>query len=278
MTEPVPSRALPDDGAVRPVVAPRHARRSAAPRHAERDASPRRAIAPGTPPPAVEARALRKVYGEGDTAVEALRGVDVSFARGTFTAVMGASGSGKSTLMHCLAGLDRASAGSVSIGGVELGTLGDDDLTRLRRDKVGFVFQAFNLLPTLTAAQNITLPLELAGRRVDPDALAAVVDQLGLADRVDHRPSELSGGQQQRVAIARALIARPDVVFADEPTGALDSVTGHALLAELRRAVDEDGQTIIMVTHDPAAAAYAHRRLTLADGLLVGDDAGAASV
>lgn len=222
--------------------------------------------------PAVQAVGLTKVYGEGETAVTALRGVDVTFRRGTFTAVMGASGSGKSTLLHCLAGLDRPTAGSVSIGGVELTGLDDNRLTRLRRDKIGFVFQAFNLLPTLTAAQNITLPLALAGRRIDPSALAAITAQLGLSDRLDHHPSELSGGQQQRVAIARALITRPDVIFADEPTGALDSAAGQALLEQLRRAVEHDQQTLIMVTHDPAAAAYAHRRLVLADGELVDDD------
>ena len=283
-----PSRALPDDDAPRRAAAPRHAVEGPLP-----DADPPAGSLPYRPTRAragagegvrdatgfaVEATGLRKVYGEGDTAVAALRGVDVAFARGTFTAVMGPSGSGKSPLMHCLAGLDRATAGTIRIGGVDLGGLDDDGLTRLRRERVGFVFQAFNLLPTLTAAQNITLPLELAGRRVDPDAVAAVAAQLGLTDRLDHRPSELSGGQQQRVAIARALITRPDVVFADEPTGALDSATGQALLEQLRRAVDEEGQTIIMVTHDPAAAAYAHRRLTLADGVLVGDDASAVSV
>lgn len=221
--------------------------------------------------PAVEAIDLVKTYGQGDAAVRALDGVTVGFERGTFTAVMGPSGSGKSTLMHCLAGLDSFDSGTVGIGGVDLHGLSDRELTRLRRDRIGFVFQSFNLLPLLTARQNITLPLELAGRRLRAGQVDAVAGPLGLLDRLDHRPSELSGGQQQRVAIARALITEPDVVFADEPTGALDSANGHALLEHLRRCSDDLGQTIIMVTHDPEAASYAHRRLVLSDGRVVSD-------
>ncbi|MFC7619681.1 ABC transporter ATP-binding protein [Microlunatus sp. GCM10028923] len=214
---------------------------------------------------------LTKVYGSGATAVRALDSVSVNIHRGTFTAIMGPSGSGKSTLMHCLAGLDSITSGRVFLGGHELSGLGDRELTRLRRDKIGFVFQSFNLLPALTAAENIALPLDLAGRKADQDHFQAVVESLGLTGRLHHRPSELSGGQQQRVAIARALITQPDVLFADEPTGALDSKNGHALLAELRRASRELGQTIVMVTHDPIAASYANRVLILADGRLVDD-------
>ena len=221
----------------------------------------------------VEAVDLVKVYGTGDVAVRAVDGVSVAFERGSFTAVMGPSGSGKSTLMHCLAGLDRLTSGSVRVGGVELGTLSDKALTKLRRERIGFVFQAFNLLPMLTARQNIVLPLELAGKRVDDAAVAELAARLGLADRLDHKPSELSGGQQQRVAVARALVTQPDVVFADEPTGALDQATGQALLEHLRACSDELGQTIIMVTHDPDAAAYAHRRVVLTDGRIVEDTA-----
>ncbi|SDT42388.1 putative ABC transport system ATP-binding protein [Friedmanniella luteola] len=218
---------------------------------------------------AVRAVDLVKTYGSGRTAVRALDSVSVAITRGQLTAVMGPSGSGKSTLMHCLAGLDTVTSGQVFLGGREISGLADRELTTVRRDQVGFVFQAFNLLPTLTAAQNITLPLELAGTEVDPGLLQATAIALGLQDRLAHRPSELSGGQQQRVAIARALITRPDVVFADEPTGALDSRTGQQLLAQLRSASRELGQTIVLVTHDPAAAAHADRVLLLADGALV---------
>ena len=210
-----------------------------------------------------------KTYGSGDAAVTALRGVSVELRRGAFTAVMGPSGSGKSTLMHCLAGLDTVSRGEVYVGDTRLNGLSDRGLTRLRRDKVGFIFQQFNLLPTLTALENITLPLAIAGRRPDADWLAEVVETVGLTDRLTHRPSELSGGQQQRVACARALAARPEVIFADEPTGNLDSRSGAEVLGFLRRSVDEFGQTLVMVTHDPHAAAYADRVLFLADGRLV---------
>ena len=224
-----------------------------------------------TRPATAAARAvdLWKVYGSGDAAVTALRGVSVELQRGRFTAVMGPSGSGKSTLMHCLAGLDTVSRGEVFVGETSLTGLSDRRLTTLRRDQVGFIFQQFNLLPTLSALENITLPLAIAGRRPDPDWLAEVVDTVGLADRLTHRPSELSGGQQQRVACARALAARPDVVFADEPTGNLDSRSGAEVLGLLRRSVDQIGQTIVMVTHDPYAAAYADRVVFLADGELV---------
>ena len=215
------------------------------------------------------AAGLVKTYGEGDTAVDALRGVDVAFARGEYAAIMGPSGSGKSTLMHCLAGLDTATSGSVWIGGTEITALDDKRLTRLRRDSVGFVFQAFNLLPTLTAAENILLPLDIAGRAVDRDWYDEVVRAVGLGDRLGHRPAELSGGQQQRVACARALVTRPAVIFADEPTGNLDSRAGAEVLAFLRRTVTEFGQTIVMVTHDAGAASYADRVLFLNDGRLV---------
>ena len=225
------------------------------------------------PVPAARARSLTKVYGEGAAAVNALAGVDVDFAAGAFTAIMGPSGSGKSTLMHLLAGLDSATSGSAYLGSTEITSLDDRELTRLRRDRIGFVFQSFNLLPMFTAEQNITLPLELAGRALDADSrewLATLVQTLSLGDRLTHRPSELSGGQQQRVAIARALIAKPDVVFADEPTGNLDSRSGAEVLSFLRRSVRELGRTIIMVTHDPAAAAYADRVVLLADGRIAG--------
>jgi putative ABC transport system ATP-binding protein len=224
-----------------------------------------------SPPTAAAARAgdLRKVYGEGDAAVEALRGVTIEFARGEFTAIMGPSGSGKSTLLHCLAGLDSPSGGSVWIGDVDLTTLNEKQLTALRRDKVGFVFQAFNLVPTLTAAENITLPLDIAGRDVDRAWYDQVVDTIVLRDRLGHRPSELSGGQQQRVAGARALVSRPDIVFADEPTGNLDSRSGAELLGFLREACSTYGQTIVMVTHDANAASYADRVVFLADGNVV---------
>ena len=227
------------------------------------------------PPPArataVSARGLRKTYGTGDTAVHALDGVDVAVDRGAFTAIMGPSGSGKSTLMHCLAGLDTPSAGQVWLGDTELTRLGDDQLTRLRRQRIGFVFQAFNLLPALDARANITLPMQLAGTRPDRVWLDDVLARLGLSDRLRHRPHELSGGQQQRVAIARALLPRPDVVFADEPTGNLDSRAGAEVLGLLRSTVREMGQTVVMVTHDPAAAAYADRVVLLADGRPAGE-------
>jgi putative ABC transport system ATP-binding protein len=220
---------------------------------------------------AVAARTVgvTKVYGSGDTAVRALDGVTVDFAAGQLAAVMGPSGSGKSTLMHCLAGLDRVTAGQVWIGDVELGTLSERRLTMLRRENVGFIFQAYNLLPTLTAAENIGLPLAIAGRKPDRAWYDRVIDAVGLRPRLGHRPAELSGGQQQRVAAARALITRPTVIFADEPTGNLDSRSGAEILGFMRRSVDEFGQTIVMVTHDPSAAAYADRVLFLADGRVV---------
>ncbi|HEY9292020.1 MAG TPA: ABC transporter ATP-binding protein [Microlunatus sp.] len=209
---------------------------------------------------------LIKVYGSGDTAVRALDRVSVAFPAGSFTAIMGPSGSGKSTLMHCLAGLDAPTSGKIMIGDTEITGLSDRRLTTIRRDRVGFVFQSFNLLPTLTARQNILLPLDLAGRRADQQRFTSLVTSLGLEDRLGHRPSELSGGQQQRVAIARALVTGPDVVFADEPTGALDSRTAATLLDYLRTSCRELGQTIVMVTHDPIAASYADRALLLSDG------------
>lgn len=212
-----------------------------------------------------------KIYGSGETAVRALDGVTAAFPRARFTAIMGASGSGKSTLLHCLAGLDTLTAGTVRIGDAELGSLSDRELTLLRRERVGFVFQAFNLIPTLDALENITLPLDIAGRAPDRAWIDQLVDVLELGDRLHHRPSELSGGQQQRVAAARALATRPDIVFADEPSGNLDSHSGAQLLGFLRRATDEFSQTIVMVTHDPAAAAYADRVLFLADGRVAGE-------
>src|SRR5262252_90350 len=218
---------------------------------------------------ALEATDVWKVYGSGEAAVAALRGVSVELQRGAFTAIMGPSGSGKSTLMHCLAGLDTPASGSVRIGGTEISGLGDRALTLLRRRRVGFIFQSFNLLPTLTAEQNIRLPLELAGRKPDPEWWDAVIASLGLADRLRHRPSQLSGGQQQRVACARALITRPDVVFADEPTGNLDSRSGAEVLGFLAESVRRFGQTVVMVTHDPTAASYTDRVLFLADGQMV---------
>ena len=214
---------------------------------------------------------LHRRFGEGAAAVDALAGVSVDIRRGEFTAIMGASGSGKSTLMHLMAGLDTPTAGSVTLDGVRLDELDDRRLTELRRDKVGFVFQAFNLLPVLTAEENLVLPLTIAGRKPDPAWLEALVLAVGLGDRRTHRPSELSGGQQQRVAVARALVTRPAVVFADEPTGNLDSNASAEVLALLRRAVDEYDQTVVMVTHDAAAAAYADRLLVLADGRLAHD-------
>jgi putative ABC transport system ATP-binding protein len=214
---------------------------------------------------------LVKVYGEGETAVRALDGVSVGFQAGGFTAIMGPSGSGKSTLMHCAAGLDTVTSGSVKLQETELTRLNDVALTRLRRRRIGFVFQTFNLLPTLTALQNLLLPLELAKVKPDPVWQRTVIEVLGLADRLGHYPSQLSGGQQQRVACARALLPRPDVIFADEPTGNLDRQTGHGVLEFLRRSVRELGQTVVMVTHDPVAAAYANRVVLLADGRLAGE-------
>lgn len=222
-----------------------------------------------TSAPAVHALDVRKSFGKGDTAVTALQGVSLDVPSGRMTAVMGPSGSGKSTLMHCLAGLDTIDSGSIEIGGSSLVGLGDKQLTALRRDRVGFVFQSYNLLPTLTAEENILLPLDIAGKKPDEAWLAEVVQAVGLADRLRHRPSELSGGQQQRVACARALVARPDVVFADEPTGNLDSRSGAEVLAFLQKSSREYGQTVVMVTHDPVAAAYADRVVFLADGLVV---------
>ena len=223
------------------------------------------------PAPAVRAEGLTKVYGRGETAVRALDGVDVAFAARALTAIMGPSGSGKSTLMHCLAGLDAVTDGQVWLGDTALRGLGDDALTRLRRERVGFVFQSFNLLPMLTARQNLLLPAELAGTRADQAWFDQLVHVLGLGQRLDHRPGELSGGQQQRVAIARALVTRPDVVFADEPTGNLDSRSGAQVLDLLRRSVRELGQTVVVVTHDPVAASYADRVVLLADGRVAGE-------
>ncbi|MGF0317156.1 ABC transporter ATP-binding protein [Nocardia fluminea] len=212
---------------------------------------------------------LVKLYGSGDTQVKALDGVSADFAKGEFTAIMGPSGSGKSTLMHCLAGLDSASAGQVRIGDTALTGLSDKQMTALRRDRIGFVFQAFNLVPTLTALENITLPLDIAGRKADQEWLDTVVKRLGLGDRLEHRPSELSGGQQQRVACARALVGKPEIIFGDEPTGNLDSHSSGEVLSILRASVDEFGQTVVIVTHDPRAAAYADRVVFLADGRIV---------
>ncbi|WP_142102536.1 ABC transporter ATP-binding protein [Pseudonocardia cypriaca] len=232
----------------------------------------------GNPPPAPQptlaasARSLTKTYGRGDTEVHALRGVDLDLPRGRFTAIMGPSGSGKSTLMHCLAGLDQASGGTVTVAGTELGALDDDTLTTFRRKHVGFVFQSFNLLPMLTAEQNILLPLELDGARIDDatrERARTLAETLGVADRLGHRPAELSGGQQQRVAIARALVTQPDLLFADEPTGNLDSTTSAEVLEHLRRSVRELGQTVVMVTHDRDAASYADDVVTMQDGLIV---------
>ena len=221
--------------------------------------------------PAARTEEAVKVYGRGETAVRALDGVSVAFARSRFTAIMGPSGSGKSTLMHCLAGLDLLTEGRVFIGETDLGSLNDRALTSLRRDRLGFVFQAYNLVPTLTARENMTLPLSLAGRQPDEDWFGSIVTTLGLGDRLDHRPSELSGGQQQRVAVGRALATRPEIILADEPTGNLDSRAGAEMLALLRRSVDDLHQTVVMVTHDPIAAGYADRVVFLADGRTVDD-------
>jgi putative ABC transport system ATP-binding protein len=238
------------------------------------EAAPGRAVTddrPGSRARAVAARTvgLRKVYGEGAAEVRALAGVDIDFYAAEFTAVMGASGSGKSTLMHCMAALDSPTGGRVLLGETDLSSLKDKQLTELRRDKIGFVFQSFNLVPTLTAHENIELPLSIAGRKPDPQWFDTVIDTVGLRDRLGHRPNELSGGQQQRVACARALMSRPEIVFADEPTGNLDSTSGAEVLNLLRRSVDEHGQTIVMVTHDPVAAAYTDRVVFLADGEVV---------
>jgi putative ABC transport system ATP-binding protein len=221
--------------------------------------------------PAAHAVDLRKTYGAGQATVHALAGVNVIFERGRFTAVMGPSGSGKSTLMHCMAGLDRPTSGQSFVGGLDIGSLEDAGLTQLRRDRIGFVFQSFNLVPTLTASENITLPIALAGGKADQEWLGYLVEQLGIGDRLTHRPNELSGGQQQRVACARALINKPDLIFADEPTGNLDSNSSADLLAFLRRSVTELGQSIVMVTHDPRGAAYADRVIFLADGTVVSE-------
>jgi putative ABC transport system ATP-binding protein len=210
-----------------------------------------------------------KIYGRGNSEVRALDGVTISFGKGQFTAIMGPSGSGKSTLMHCVAGLDTLTSGHVYVGDVDLGTLNDRRLTQLRRDHIGFVFQAYNLVPTLTALENVLLPAGLAGRRDDPEMLDTVIDAVGLRDRLSHRPSELSGGQQQRVAVARALSGRPDIVFADEPTGNLDRRSGAEILQFMQHAVHDFGQTIVMVTHDPVAACYADRIVFLSDGRVV---------
>ncbi|MEM7141217.1 MAG: ABC transporter ATP-binding protein [Actinomycetota bacterium] len=219
--------------------------------------------------PAARAVGATKIYGSGDTEVRALDGVDVDFERARFTAIMGPSGSGKSTLMHCQAGLDTLTSGQVFIGDTDLSQLNERDLTLLRRDNVGFVFQAFNLVPTLSAMENITLPMDLAGLTPDQGWLDEVIETVGLANRTSHRPNELSGGQQQRVAVSRALASRPEIIFADEPTGNLDSTTGNEILDFMKKAVDDLRQTIVMVTHDPVAAAYADRVIFLADGKIV---------
>jgi putative ABC transport system ATP-binding protein len=219
--------------------------------------------------PAAHAVDLRKTYGTGQATVHALAGVDVTFDRSRFTAVMGPSGSGKSTLMHCMAGLDRPTSGETFIGELDIGHLDDGALTQMRRDRIGFVFQSFNLVPTLTAAENITLPIDLAGKKVDQDWFDYLVKQLGISDRLTHRPGEMSGGQQQRCACARALINRPDLIFADEPTGNLDSNSTQEMLGFLKRSVTEFGQSVVMVTHDPHGAAYADRVVFLEDGDIV---------
>ncbi len=223
---------------------------------------------------AVRAEGLGRRYGEGEAAIDALRDVTIAFPRGQFSAVMGPSGSGKSTLLHCLAGLDHPTSGTVEIDGTPLANLSDRELTVLRRTAIGFIFQSFNLLPMLSAFDNVELPLRIAGNRDGADRVRAVLEDVGLADRAGHRPSELSGGQQQRVAIARALVAEPTVIFADEPTGNLDSASGHEILELLRRAVDESGRTVVMVTHDPRAATIADRVVLLSDGHVVMDRGG----
>jgi putative ABC transport system ATP-binding protein len=238
------------------------------------DITPPVAAAPIPPPvsePEVVARAndAVKVYGKGGAAVTALNGISVAFNRQQFTAIMGPSGSGKSTLLHCLAGLDSLTSGQIFIGPTELGTLSEKQLTLLRRERVGFIFQAYNLVPTLSAADNIRLPLAIAGRKADPSTFDEVISTMRLADRLDHRPGELSGGQQQRVAAARALVSKPDIIFADEPTGNLDSVSGVELLGFLRSAVDDGRHTVVMVTHDPGGASRADRVIFLADGRVV---------
>jgi len=230
------------------------------------------ATAPASAPAStVASRAVdvMKIYGTGDTAVHALDGVSVDFVNGQFAAIMGPSGSGKSTLLHCLAGLDRVTSGQVFLGDLEISHANEKHLTLVRRDRIGFVFQAYNLVPTLTAEENITLPLALAGHKADPEWLKQVIDTVNLGDRIGHRPNELSGGQQQRVAVARALVSKPEVIFADEPTGNLDSKAGAEILRFLRHAVSELGQTVVMVTHDPVAASYADRVVFLADGRIV---------
>ena len=226
---------------------------------------------PSSPAPAARVYDAVKVYGRGESEVRALDGVSVEFSTGRFTAIMGPSGSGKSTLMHSVAGLDDLTSGTVLIGDTDISKLNDRKLTQLRRDRIGFIFQAFNLVPTLTAAENIALPARLAGRTPDAEWFDNVVETVGLTTRLKHRPSELSGGQQQRVAVARALASRPEIIFADEPTGNLDSRTGAEILSFMRTAVREFGQTIVMVTHDPIAASYADRALFLADGRIVDD-------
>jgi len=228
-------------------------------------------MTPQTTTVAASTTSATKVYGSGDDAVYALRDVSVDFYEGQFTAIMGPSGSGKSTLMHCIAGLDELSSGSAIIDGTDLSTLKDKDLTELRREKIGFVFQSFNLVPTLTANENIRLPLMLGNKKGDEAWIQKVINTVHLQDRLTHRPSELSGGQQQRVAVARALASQPRIIFADEPTGNLDSITGAEILTFMRKAVDDLGQTIVMVTHDPVAAAYADRIIFLADGHVVNE-------
>ena len=227
--------------------------------------------APGTFGVAAAAAGLSKTYGSGDTIVRALDDVSIELRRGEFTAIMGPSGSGKSTLMHCLAGLDSPTSGSVRLGDTELNGLSDKKMTKLRRDRIGFVFQSFNLVPTLTALENITLPMSIAGRRPDQKWIDSVIDTLGIRDRLDHRPSELSGGQQQRVACARALASRPEIIFGDEPTGNLDSKSSGEVMGILRSAVTDLGQTVVIVTHDPRAASYADRVVFLADGHIVSE-------
>ena len=228
-------------------------------------------VQPAAPAAVAAARAIDavKVYGRGETMVRALDGIDVVFETGQFSAIMGPSGSGKSTLMHCLAGLDRLTSGQVFIGDVDLGTLGDRELTALRRDRVGFIFQTFNLVPTLTALENMTLPLALAGRKADSAWLDSVVGTLGIGDRLKHKPLELSGGQQQRVAVGRALVTRPEIIFGDEPTGNLDTKSSAEVMRLLRNAVDDLGQTVVIVTHDPMAAGLADRVVFLEDGRIV---------